>query len=171
MVLNPLSRESGFTLVEAVAVLLIASVLVGLAVPGFTAFVRSNRAEVQSSSIINAINYARAEAVQRSVNVHITPTNVEWQKGWHVWADTKADNAYKKGEDVELQVYPAFTGEATLKSTSADLAFDRYGNAAGLAIGATVAFEYRLGDAYCSLERDISVNHLGRATMTHRSCK
>lgn len=164
------SRQNGFTLLELLVTVAIASILMAIAVPGFTAFIRSNRAEVQSSSLINAINYARSEAVKRGTTVRITPLVAgSWEDGWRVWSDENNDASFA-GADIELQIYPAFTGEASLTSAATQLVFDRFGNSVGVSPGNSVAFAYSVGTDYCSLARQISVNHLGRAIIQRGDC-
>lgn len=164
------SRKSGFTLLELLVTIAIAGILIALAVPGFTSFIGSNRAEVQKSSFVNAINYARSEAVKRGVTIRITPLVAsKWQGGWRIWSDVNND-AVLSATDTELQINPAFTGVATLTSAATGLAFDRFGSSIGIEVGSSVTFAYRVDADNCSLGGDIAINHLGRTIMTQGAC-
>jgi type IV fimbrial biogenesis protein FimT len=161
-----LRRTFGFTLIELLVTITIAGILLGLAVPGFTAFIRSNRAEVQVSSLVNSLNYARSEAVRRSANVTVTPlaAGSDWQGGWRVWSDMNSNGSFDAGED--LQNYPALSGAATLSSGAiTGLTFNRLGNAS-----TAVDFRYCLGADHARLERLIGVNTLGRVRVDRSAC-
>lgn len=164
-------RTPGFTLVELLVTVAVAAILLALAVPGFGALVRSNRAEVQASSLVNSLGYARSEAVKRGVQVTVSPlaAGAPWNGGWRVWIDRNGDGAYAAGADDELQVLAAFSGDATLAPSAGAVIFDRIGNEAGLAIGATNTFAYRVG-TFCRLGRDITVNHMGRISSRRINC-
>jgi type IV fimbrial biogenesis protein FimT len=162
----PSSRCSGFTLIELLITVTIAGILLGLAVPGFSAFIRSNRAEVQVSSLVNSLNYARSEAVRRSANVVISPVSggSSWIGGWRVWSDANGNGSFDSGE--ELQAYPALSGTATLSSGAATgITFDRRG-----AASAAVDFRYCLGEGHEQLERLVRVNALGRVLVERSAC-
>lgn len=165
-------RMSGFTMVELMVTLLIAAILLGLAVPGFMAFIRSNRAEVQAQSIVNTLNYARSESVRRGQPVIVTSlAGASWESGWRIWMDRNGNGLYEAGVDDELQVVPAFSGGTTLAAGAVtQVAFDRLGNAVGLDEGISTSFAYRVDADHCKQERDITINHLGRISVARRIC-
>ena len=59
-------RQRGFTLLELMVTVTVLGVLLGLAVPSFTAAMRNNRIVSQNNEFIGALNYARSEAIRRS---------------------------------------------------------------------------------------------------------
>lgn len=59
----------GFTLLELLFVITVLAVLIGIGVPGLTAFVRSSRMASAANDIITDFAYARSEAVKRGVPV------------------------------------------------------------------------------------------------------
>jgi type IV fimbrial biogenesis protein FimT len=62
----------GFTLIEAMVVIAIASILVAVAVPGFRDVLAKRRVEGVVSELMTDLQYARSEAVARNAGVRIT---------------------------------------------------------------------------------------------------
>ena len=60
---------SGFTLVELLVTISVASVLLVAAVPAFNGIVVSNRLTAQTNDMIAAINYSRSDAIKRNSTV------------------------------------------------------------------------------------------------------
>lgn len=61
-----LSGAAGFTLVEILVVLMILGILLAMGVGSFTEWMRNTRIRNQAESILNGLQYARAEAVKRN---------------------------------------------------------------------------------------------------------
>lgn len=88
----------GFTLVELLAVLAIASVLLGAAAPAFTALVRSVKLTTATNDLFGGLLLARSEAAKRNSRAVVcksadgaTCTAAGgWEQGWIVFHD--ADN-------------------------------------------------------------------------------
>lgn len=66
------SPARGFTLVELVVVMAVAGVVATAAVPSLNGLVDSQRISGVASELASDLQYARAEAVQRSQSVHVT---------------------------------------------------------------------------------------------------
>jgi prepilin-type N-terminal cleavage/methylation domain-containing protein len=91
------SIPRGFTLFEMMLVVAIAGVLVGLAVPGMTQFMRSNQLTSAANDMLAAVHLARAESVKRRLPTEMcftqdpaaaTPVcNGNGSQGWVVWVD------------------------------------------------------------------------------------
>jgi type IV fimbrial biogenesis protein FimT len=70
----PVKRLCGFTLIELIMVLLIASVIVAGAFPSLIESIRNNEVASQNMSLIAMLNFARSEAIRRSTPVTMVMT-------------------------------------------------------------------------------------------------
>jgi type IV fimbrial biogenesis protein FimT len=60
---------NGFSIMELLITMLVASILVGIAVPSFRDMVVSNRLTTQSNEFVGAINLARSAAITRNMTI------------------------------------------------------------------------------------------------------
>ena len=121
-----METSRGFTLIELMITLLVASILVTLAAPSFSNFIKDNRLTAQANTFIASVNLARSEAIKRGTSVYITSNNgTNWNGGWKVWVDQDGDTSYDSGE--ELRVEPAFDGPSTLAGTQSTFTFNAEG--------------------------------------------
>lgn len=87
------STIKGFTLVELMITLAIAVILLGLAAPSFVDIIKDNRLTTQINTLSASLNFARSEAIKRSVTVTVCKSNNgttcdgNWQDGWIVFQD------------------------------------------------------------------------------------
>jgi type IV fimbrial biogenesis protein FimT len=74
-VLEPLMKtrksQRGFTLVELMTVVLVASVLLAIAAPSFRGMLDRRRIEGRANELLTDLQYARSEAVARNRNVEL----------------------------------------------------------------------------------------------------
>src|SRR3569832_1171984 len=97
--LAALSR--GFTLVELLVTISIATILVTLAVPSFSDFVKINRMITQTNDFVTALNVARSEAIRRGNRITLCKSSDgagcvsggNWEQGWIVFVDADGDGA------------------------------------------------------------------------------
>ena len=90
-------KHSGFTLMELMVTLAVASVLLGLAVPNFRDFIRNSRLTSAANDLIGALNAARTEAIKRQLPVAVCATGDATASppvcsggaytAWVVWVD------------------------------------------------------------------------------------
>ncbi len=78
----PRQAARGLTLIELMITIAVLAVGLALAAPAFTQQLANYRLRTASESIINGLNYARAEAVRRNSPVSFTLTNTG--SGWTV---------------------------------------------------------------------------------------
>ncbi len=88
----------GFTLTELVIALVILGILVAMAVPAYTEFVRNSRRAGVLNEFVAALNLARSEAVKRGVPVAVCRTadgvgcGGSWTRGWLVFVNLDDDS-------------------------------------------------------------------------------
>lgn len=169
----PTCRTSvrGFTLVELMVTIAIATILMLLATPGFIEFRRSSEVSEVASDFVASANIARANAMKQGRNTYLVPLDgSNWSSGWRVFADVNWDKAYTAGTDelVQETVAPKPTVAVTTPSgstlTSGYLLFNGSGftktKAGGFGTGKIV-----MANAYRSTT--VNIDSVGRV----RSCK
>ncbi|MCX4027128.1 GspH/FimT family pseudopilin [Endozoicomonas sp. SM1973] len=82
-------RTTGFTLIEMLITLVIASIILGAAYPAFNNMINENRLTTTANSFIGALSIARNEAIKRGVQISVvakdaSDNNNEWGRGWTV---------------------------------------------------------------------------------------
>ena len=106
-------RLGGFSLIELLVALAIASILLGLAAPSFSEIIQNNRLTGQLNHLTSQLLYARSEAVKSNRNVIVCKstdgmncTNAShWEDGWIVFADDDRDRQ-RDGSEALLAVQP-----------------------------------------------------------------
>lgn len=119
------SKQSGFTLIELMVVIIIAAILLTIAVPSFDNLIKRNNVDSLQSKLSSALATARTEAASRNKVVTICRSNdeasciagavsgnVPWSTGWIIFEDDDNDG-----------VVDAATG-----TTSAETLIDVYRN-------------------------------------------
>jgi len=65
-------KSAGFTLVEAMTVIAIIGILVGIAVPSYRDMIERNQLKQAAESLKSDIQFARTEAIKRSQNIVVS---------------------------------------------------------------------------------------------------
>jgi type IV fimbrial biogenesis protein FimT len=96
-----MKNQTGFTLIELIIAVTILGIMVSLAVPNYSSFIRSNRQSAAYNTLVGTISLARMEAVKSSrvVSMCISSdqskcddtTAKEWNDGWIVFSDFDGD--------------------------------------------------------------------------------
>ena len=121
-------RMRGVTLVEALTVIAILSVLAGAGVPAFVDLVRTQRARAAALDLVDDLALARSEAIKRATPVALRPAAGGWSAGWTV----RVAGGLRDGEVVERR---DGTGAGVSIEAPATIVYDRDGR---LADGGTV---------------------------------
>jgi type IV fimbrial biogenesis protein FimT len=115
-------RQQGYTLIELFIGLAIAAVVVGMALPSFAGLMHNNRRTTAINTLSSTLNYARSEAIKRSLPAVICKGNPvdgcdktrQWHDGWIVFVDENGDKAWS-GDEPLLWTQDALAREQTLE--------------------------------------------------------
>jgi type IV fimbrial biogenesis protein FimT len=117
-------RNSGFTLIELIAVMALAAILLAVGVPAFRGFLQDQRIIAQTNGLVGALNLARSEAIKRGVRVVIcrtagadcaTDATGIWEGGWTIYTDNNGNGARDAGESI-IWVGQQADGEITIRT-------------------------------------------------------
>jgi type IV fimbrial biogenesis protein FimT len=168
------ARPRGFTIIELMMTVLVASLLLGLAVPSFMQTIRGNRLIGQANELVGALNFTRSEALKRAESVTICSSNDNttclgsrnWSSGWIIFVDTNANGVLDGGETA-LQAAPQVATEFTLNATAR--AFVRYTATGSAGSGAEI---FTLLRPTCTgpNARRISITAVGRVNTQTVAC-
>jgi type IV fimbrial biogenesis protein FimT len=106
----------GFSLVELLIVLAIASILLTMAVPSFRTLIQNLQVTTAVNDLFAAINLARSEAIKRGTRVNLTTVDPEgnWENGWVVFIDNNENLKPDAGDEIIFEHGPA-RGGITIK--------------------------------------------------------
>jgi len=81
-VLNPRRAQAGVTLIELAVGVAIIGILMAVAMPSYRAWIQNTRIRNATESILNGLQLARAEALQRNTPVQfVLGANSDWSVG------------------------------------------------------------------------------------------
>jgi type IV fimbrial biogenesis protein FimU len=151
-------RDKGFTLVELIITVAVAAILIAVAVPSFIGIIARTSADSEISELYRAFNYARSEAINRSVAVRVVPvTNNLWTSTTNVQVGQVANAT------TLLRVTPAMRQGALINAASVNgpAAYIEFNNLGALNFPlAEVVIRYTRG----TQERTLRVGLNGRVS-------
>lgn len=124
----PVSRAAarlakGFTLVELLVTIAIATLLLVVAVPSYVSFQKNAQLSDAASNFIGAINAARANAMKLGVDSYLVPkSGTNWSSGWDVYADTNWNQSYDVGTDPIILGFDAPASSVSIGTPTGSLA-------------------------------------------------
>jgi len=137
-------RYEGFTLLEVLTSLAIASILVTAAVPAMQDFIIRNRMSTEVNTFVASLYLARSESVKRLRNVSLCPvkpdgdcdpTSQDWEQGWKVYYIDPPS-----GSEIVLQQNPALPSRFKIVGNQSVFAYDPTGQLASAGMNGTYIF-------------------------------
>lgn len=194
--------SSGFSLLELLTAMVVMAILLAVVIPGFFEIYAKNRIAAQSNDFNTAISLARNQAIKRGTPVCIVrtgSTNGNWDGGYRVFVDKNTNTIATNNNEFcrtvgsigcspasstcgcpagdsscEIQVYPALTGNSTLRTSSGAangpyqlwIRFDGMGvardkDSAGSNTGLSGEFRLCRSDKNTSKSKTISISSVG----------
>lgn len=110
--------NKGFTLVELIITIAIASILITIAAPSYQSLVVQSRLSTQANQLATSFHYARSEAIKRGMRVTVCKSSNgatcvdadSWQDGWIVFSDGGTTGTVDAGTDQLLRVFDGLKG-------------------------------------------------------------
>lgn len=163
-----MKRQQGFTLIELIIGVVIASILFAYGVPAYQNFIRQSRLTGGVNNFVTALNQARAEAVKRGRAVTICTsvdanscTAGDYADGWIVFAEAGLDVGSLGARSADEELISVDEG------VGAD--FDLNGSGIGTALsflpdgtGTQSGFFVLCHEADINFSRAVFINAMGR---------
>ena len=130
------NRVAGFTLIELMVTIAIASILLLIAAPSFISFQRNSELTSLANSFIAAVNATRGEAMKVGRHAMAVPADgTNWSSGWTVFVDNNSNSTLDAATDrivleqATLASYFTASGSGSAGSSSPYVLFDASGYA------------------------------------------
>ena len=101
MISQSKKHRSGFTLVELMITLLVLAIILGIALPSFSALIEKLAIRSTTESIVEALRTARVTAVEEQTDIKVcglgannTCSNADWDKGLIILRNSNSETLY-----------------------------------------------------------------------------
>ncbi len=102
-----MDRQTGFTLLELLTTLGVATLLMTIAVPSFTTVSLNSKRASSTNELVSALHYARSSAIVSNARYTACTSGngtaceaVGWDQGWLAFADSNSNGVVDVGETV-----------------------------------------------------------------------
>lgn len=146
-------RRQGFTLIELMATVAIAAILMSVGTPYFREFILGHRIRAAAEDLMSTLFYARSEAIKRNADITIAPAAGGWKNGWTVTAGASV-----------LSRHEALP-ELTVSGPAGGLSYHSNGRLAALAAPFGISVAASTATPYC-----VSIELSGMPTSQRGGC-
>jgi type IV fimbrial biogenesis protein FimT len=162
-----MKKERGFTLVELMMTLVIASIVLTMAVPGMRDLIQNNRITGQVNEMVTAFNLARMEAIRRGSPVSVCASADQascsgandWASGWIVFTD--ANGSGNPTVSQLLRAWDQLPGNPAISETGG-ASFVRYQSNGTTGVLVPFAFTHTIPHCTGMQQRTIDITSAGR---------
>lgn len=125
-------KNEGFTLLELLITLIIASILLSYAIPSFRDFGLRQKVTNESNEMLSDLMFARVTAIKEGQSVVVLSNNGnDWSRGWRIFIDNNRDLTFNAG-DIPLRLKQLTNKNISLTGTSSSIVYTNLGNAQAL---------------------------------------
>jgi type IV fimbrial biogenesis protein FimT len=174
-----MKKIAGFTLIEMLTVLLIASIVITVGLPAFRGIVVENRMTASSNELIASLILARSEAIKRNTFVTVCKSadaatcgddGVAWNEGWIVFSNLSGATAdtVDVGDEI-IRVYSSLPDGITVAGQGAIAPFVAFRptGTSGTPIQNLQGTLIICDDNELSDPRGVIVTNSGRSSISH----
>jgi type IV fimbrial biogenesis protein FimT len=161
------NKNKGFTLIELMTSVGIISILLALASPGLSAFVKNNKITTSAKNFYSDLNYAKSEALKGSGNVVMKAvTGSAYADGWIIFVDMNGNGSYDSGDIILRQQDALPTNQLITIGSQNYLSFNSYGE-----INSTTPLSFKFcDDRTGATGKNISINPIGLIKVVDTTC-
>ncbi len=127
------TKTHGFTLIELMATLAVAAIVVALGMPGMRSLINDNRLSAATNTFVSSLNIARSEAIKQGRNARLcvsadqaTCSGTDWGLGWLVWVDSDADGVLDAPGEI-VRIAEPLSSAITVNSVQSNFQVDAQG--------------------------------------------
>ena len=152
------SPRSGFTIIELMVVLTVASVLLVVALPGLRDIMIGQQLKSMTFDLTADLILARSEALKRNNNVSLSAVSTNWNQGWIITADASGERLAER---------EAGSAEVIFVSAPTRITFDANGRV--IAPTTQLRQTLRVGSG-AAISRCVALDLSGRAQSSKGAC-
>lgn len=168
-------KNKGFSLVELLVTVAIASIFLALAIPSFHTIRQNNQAVTISNYLSGGLSYARSEAIKRGTTVSLCGAadnaqtscgaSNDWSNGWIVFSDLDGDGVIDIGDEI-LKASPIPSLGATITAPGDFVTFSPNGFVAS----GSGDFSLQAQGCYGENARTVTISNAGRLSVAKADC-
>jgi len=155
-------RQRGFTIIELMITLMLASIVVLMAVPSFARTINNNRVTTAVNDFNTSLAFAKSEAVKHNRSVKLVSNSDDWVQGYSIGIDLNGDNDFTDSGETSLKIVEVAATNVTIDPVPNTLSVIEINNLGGMTDTGSIVFDSR---SY-ACKRTINLNASGVYTLS-----